>query len=93
MAIYLGSRYENSVVDFFSYRPEEDPRPTVFYNFGTGGYTKYVEYVWKEGDRMDQVASQFFSYPQQWWFIAQANPAIPDFLNIPAGTKLRIPRV
>jgi len=93
MTIYLGSRYENSVVDFFSYKPEEDPRPTVFYEFGNAGYTQYVEYVWKEGDRMDQIAAKFFAYPQQWWFIAQANPRIADFLNIPPGTIIRIPRV
>jgi len=93
MSIYLGSRYENSVVDFFQYKPLNDPRPTVFYEFSDIGTMTYVEYLWKDGDRMDQVAFQFFSFPERWWIIAEVNPKITDFLNIPAGTILRIPRV
>jgi hypothetical protein len=93
MAIYIGSRYENSVVDFFQYKPLQDPRPTVFYEFGDIGKINYVNYTWKNGDRMDQVAAQFFAYPDRWWIIAQFNPKVTDFFNIPTGTVLRIPRV
>lgn len=93
MAIYIGSRYEKSLVDFFQYKPLNDPRPTVFYEFGEIGKINYVDYTWKDGDRMDQVAAQFYAYPDRWWIIAQANPRVHDFLNIPKGTILRIPRV
>jgi hypothetical protein len=53
----------------------------------------YVEYLWKDGDRLDQLAFQFFSFPERWWIIAEVNPKVTDFLNIKPGTVLKIPRV
>ena len=42
-----------------------------------------------EGDRLDNLANQFYGDPSLWWYIAKANDLID--LNIPAGTSLRIP--
>jgi len=93
MAIYLGSRYENSTVDFLAYRSTEAAAPVVFYQFPEIGEITYSEYTWQEGDRMDQVASKFYRYPELWWLVAQNNPQIDDHQKIPAGTVLRIPIV
>lgn len=93
MTIYIGSRYENAVVDYVSFTQNMDAAPVVFYTFGNIGVMDYHEYVWRSGDRLDQLAMQFYSDPERWWIIAEYNPQVVDFQNIPAGTKLRIPSV
>lgn len=92
MTIYLGSRYENSVVDFITYNFTEGPAPVCFYYFSELGVLSYVEYVWQDGDRIDQLAAKFLSYPDKWWVIAETNPEIEDLTKIKPGTKIRIPR-
>ena len=93
MTIYLGSRYENAVVDFVSFTSSQDAAPIVFYEFSNIGLINYNTYTWKEGDRLDQLAMQFYSNPEKWWLIAEYNPEVTDHQNIPAGKVLRIPRV
>ena len=41
------------------------------------------------GDRCDLLASRFYGNQHLWWFIAKVNHI--KTMNIPAGTKLRIP--
>ena len=43
----------------------------------------------QEGDRFDQLSSQYYNDPSLWWYIARANNI--KFNNIPAGTVIRIP--
>lgn len=93
MAIYLGSRYENALVDFIAFSNPLDAAPLVVYNFPPLGRLTYSDYTWTEGDRLDQVAVKFYKYPEKWWLIAVYNPEIEDHQNIPAGTVLRIPHV
>lgn len=93
MTIHIGSRYENSVVDFVAFSEAGDTAPIVFYEFSNIGRIQYTEYTWKEGDRLDQVAAEFYSYPDHWWILAEYNPHIVDPQNIKAGTKIRIPSV
>ena len=42
----------------------------------------------QEGDRLDNLAQQFYGNPFLWWFIAQTNKI--NTMNVPAGTSLRI---
>ena len=42
-----------------------------------------------EGDRLDNLAFQFYEDESLWWYIGKANGITT--LNIPAGTSLRIP--
>ena len=93
MTIHIGSRYEDSVVDFVAFSSNGDVAPIVFYEFSDIGQINYTEYTWKEGDRLDQIAYRFYQYPDHWWIIAEYNPQVSDHQNIPAGTKLRIPNV
>lgn len=59
-----------------------DPKPVVA-NF---------TYVYlQDGDRLDLMAHRLFGDPGQWWRIADVNPEILDWANIPVGTVLRIP--
>jgi hypothetical protein len=92
MAIFLGSRYEDSLVDFYSTKYYSDPAPVVFYKFSALPATlRYIEYTWKEGDRIDNIAFKYLSYPDKWWVLGEYNPHVKDLTNIPAGTKLVIP--
>lgn len=93
MTIYLGSRYENSLVDFVALNYRRDAYPIVFYQFSDLGLMTYSEYTWKTGDRLDSLAMSVYRDPERWWIIAEANPEVLDIQNIPAGTVLRIPSV
>lgn len=93
MTIYLGSRYEDSNVDFLALTNSGDAAPVVFYSFSDLGRMTYSTYTWKSGDRLDSLAMQFYRNPELWWVITEANPEIVDMQNIPAGTVLRIPSV
>ena len=42
-----------------------------------------------EGDRLDNLAAQFYGDVNLWWYIAKANNL--TFMTIPVGTRLRIP--
>ena len=42
-----------------------------------------------DGDRLDNLAFQFYGDPSLWWYIAKANHL--NSINVEAGTSLRIP--
>ena len=42
-----------------------------------------------EGDRLDNLAFQFYGDQSLWWYIAKANNLTA--MNVPAGKSLRIP--
>ena len=46
-------------------------------------------FIAQQGDRCDNLASQFYGDSSLWWFIARVNHL--KTMNIPAGTSLRIP--
>jgi nucleoid-associated protein YgaU len=41
------------------------------------------------GDRLDNLATQFYGDPSLWWYIAKANNLY--FMTLDSGTSLRIP--
>lgn len=44
------------------------------------------------GDRLDNLAYQFYGDPTYWWILSIANPDLPkDSLYPPLGYQLRIP--
>ena len=45
----------------------------------------------KTGDRLDSLASQFYSNSSDWWIIATANNIHDASLSVDDGTILRIP--
>jgi hypothetical protein len=93
MSIYKGSRYYYSTIDFFSPKLDQADRPYVMYNFSSLGLTNYYEHQYVQGERLDQIAFQYYKRPEAWWYIAEYNPEIVDFNNIVPGTILRIPNV
>ena len=45
--------------------------------------------ITQEGDRLDNLANQFYSDPSLWWYIAQANNLFA--MNLEPNISLRIP--
>jgi len=87
------SRYYDSLIDYFAIKANADNVPVMFYDFSTLGKLNYVDYTWKQGDRIDSIAAKFFLFPTRWWIIAEFNPVISDWFNVKPGTNIRIPRV
>ena len=45
--------------------------------------------ITQHGDRLDNLAFQFYGDQSLWWYIAKANNL--TFMTLPTGTSLRIP--
>jgi hypothetical protein len=89
--IHKGSRYYYQTIDYFSTVENEAENPVVFYAFPEGGLVTYSIHVVVEGERLDGLASKYYSRPSMWWRILEINSHVSDPFNIPAGTILRIP--
>lgn len=70
-----------------------DPQATVLRavipGFSDGDFDIHI---WKEGDRLDSVASHAVRDPSRWWSVLDLNPEILDPTNIPVGWPVRVPR-
>jgi hypothetical protein len=93
MAIYKGSRYEYSTVDYFSTETKSNDKPYVIYLFSNLGLVSYWEHTYVDGERLDEIAYKYYKRPEYWWIIPEYNPAIADINNITPGTILKIPNV
>lgn len=93
MTIYKGSRYEYSTVDYVSTSINGDENPIVFYGITPLSSVSFYEHQYVSGERLDQLAFQYYKDPSYWWVIPEFNPQITDFTNIPDGTIIRMPRV
>jgi hypothetical protein len=93
MAVFQGSRYEFSVIDFVAIDPDADANAVVFYDFEDLGTFSYTEHEYVQGERIDSLAERYYRRPDLWWLILEHNPQIEDPTNIPSGTILRIPSV
>lgn len=51
----------------------------------------FTEYRWQAGDRVDLVAAAFYDDPNAWHVIAQANPEIMVWDEVPIGYVIRVP--
>ena len=69
-------------------RGEINSQQTIIYNdsFKTNDDI-YV--ITQEGDRLDNLASEYYGDANLWWFIARVNNL--KINNVEAGTRLRIP--
>ena len=86
------SRYSNTKMTRKSLLPKQ--KNNVL-SYGTTLYQRIPEtngdlhVISTEGDRLDNLAFQFYGDPSLWWYIAKANNLTA--MNVPAGTSLRIP--
>tara|TARA_Y100000034_G_C6743959_1_gene330291 strand:- start:158 stop:454 length:297 start_codon:yes stop_codon:yes gene_type:complete len=89
------SRYENTkIIDIKKKFPNEKSKRTVS-RYATTLYSKIEEsnndiyVITQDGDRLDNLAVQFYGDPHLWWYIGHANNIYT--MNITGGTSLRIP--
>ena len=45
----------------------------------------------REGDRLDNLANEFYEDPRLWWILAEANELGKGSMKIPPGKQIRIP--
>jgi hypothetical protein len=92
MTVLRNSRYNDSYIYYIAIVENGNITPVVTYDFGELGTLNWSDYVWKDGDRLDNIAQGNYRSPYSWWIIAEANPEIEDILNISPGTVIRVPR-
>lgn len=61
------------------------PSAQKSYSFG------YANHQVAVGERIDTIAYQYYTDATMWWKIADANPEIMVWDDIPVGTIIRIP--
>ena len=87
------SRYEDTKI-FRNYQFSKNNKLKTS-KFGTTIYKTASEsnndlfITTQEGDRLDNLATQFYGDPHLWWFIANVNGL--SHMNLEAGMSLRIP--
>jgi len=86
------SRYSNTKITKKSLLPKQKK---IVSSYGTTLYQRIPEtngdlhVISIEGDRLDNLAFQFYGDASLWWYIAKANNLTA--LNVPAGKSLIIP--
>jgi hypothetical protein len=85
------SRYANGKFGQVTDGHYTSPTTFVLRKFSVPASTTYLLYSFSDADRIDNLGSIFFGYPQAWSLIMDINPEIADPFNIPAGTLIRIP--
>ena len=93
MAIFSGSRYKNSVVDYFTKAEYGSATPVVFYSFDALDSISFFTHIYNPNETLHSLSQKYFRRPDLWWTILEYNPEIVDFFSIPAGTTIRIPSV
>lgn len=92
MAISNNSRYANnrivSVID-----GNGKVRPTIVIEPPDEQRINYATYTWQDGDQIEYLAWSAYRDEQAWWVIADANPEIMYWNDLPRGTEVRVPSV
>ena len=88
------SRYENTNIKKINKPRYVGEKNKNFAKYNTTIYNDVPEsnndlfIITQEGDRLDNLAFQFYGDPSLWWFIAQTNNI--STMNVEANTSLRI---
>lgn len=65
--------------------------PAILHRAAKSGKLPCRTYVTKEAERLDILAGKFLGSAQLWWVIAACS-GIGWFLQVPPGTRIKIPR-
>jgi phage tail protein X len=91
MPINTNSRYVNNKI--VAMEVNGKVRPTLVIEPPDELRINYSTYVWQDGDQIEYLAWSAYGDEQSWWVIANANPEILFWNNLPRGTKVRVPSV
>ncbi len=83
----MAKRYKNTKLKQERYGTTRSYKTTYYNKVPFNNTDMY--FIAQEGDRCDNLAFRFYGDVTLWWFIARVNNLTT--MNIPAGTKLRIP--
>lgn len=89
MAVNVDSRYSQSTIAKL-----DTSRGLVFTIVSSAQQAfavTYTGYIWEEGDRIDLLADLHYGDVNKWFIMADANPEVLDWHEVPAGTIIRIP--
>jgi len=92
MAVYRDSRYDDGDAQQIKNKTTGAYAWTVYRQFPESRVINYIDYTWVDGDRLDYIAAIYYGDPKLWWEILDANPGLPDALEISPGTIIRVPR-
>ncbi|WP_369042227.1 hypothetical protein [Streptomyces sp. Midd1] len=53
---------------------------------------RVTDYRWRTAERVDDVSTRYYGSESSWWMIAEANPSILDWAQVPAGQPILVPR-
>jgi uncharacterized protein YneR len=81
------SRYKNTNIRISKSNLKKGFSTTIYDDVPKQNDDMYV--ITQEGDRLDNLAFEYYGDQHFWWFIARANHI--NTMNLPAGTRLRIP--
>ena len=89
------ARYEHTKIKQGIITRGQSPKSYNITSYGTTIYSAIPEtdgdiyVITQHGDRLDNLAFQFYGDQNLWWYIAKSNNL--SFMTIPIGTSLRIP--
>lgn len=88
--IYPSSRYANSPV-ITTTGPQGNPVQAITPGPQSAWTFSYTTYQVTGNDRPDTIAAAFYGDATKWYVIADGNPEILDWSNMPVGAIIRIP--
>lgn len=89
------SRYERTPIDRVELSTKYKDRRGTISKYNTTIYKEVEEkdsdiyLIAQEGDRLDNLAFEYYGDQRLWWFLANVNNL--SSMNVPAGTSLRVP--
>lgn len=85
------SRYADSATVLLS--TPSGPRQVIVSGTQAAYTFTYVSHQITAADRIDLLADSYYGDATQWWAIADANPELLDWNNVPIGKIIRVPNV
>ena len=85
------SRYYDGPLAQVKHKYTGDYTIAVFREFPTDVTYKYIDYVWKDGDSLGELAKNFIGHSKYWWQILEINQLISDPFSIEPGTVIKVP--
>lgn len=92
MAISTNSRYANNKIVSLKDAAGKT-RPTIVIEPPDEQRISFSTYTWQDGDQIEYLAWSAYQDEQAWWIIADANPEIMFWNDLPRGTEVRVPSV
>jgi hypothetical protein len=88
--IFSDSRYATANV-YKAFTPKLGGNSVVVLREFPFNSSAFFYYIWRDGDRVENVAANLLEDSNLWWKIMDFNPEIANPFSISIGTIVRIP--